>query len=355
MPSMGNPYAAMLVTVLRDEPDFSALSSSQSWSELQVAAEKLRMTALLAHAVRKYASSEQRAWCDEVLVAAWRRHDAEIRRLDRVLGVFEAAGVEVLALKGPILGRRHFEPPFLRRTSVDIDLAVRDRDLERAVSCLAAEGYAPTMSIRDTRRTSHHLEMVHPKMPPVELHTRLSKMSLRVPVEGLFDRAVEHQLPTGRTARIPNDVDELLSLLIHLAGDRFGSFFHLYELRRIWRAASPKLRSEVLDQMVQHRLAATVWLTETALRVYWNERFLDKSESVPRTWLKERLTPQFLGRLEANVADKGRRSLRKRLQGRWFDLHLTDSGLDGLRHLLLVGQVGLRETVHAALAKPNRP
>ena len=265
------PSPSILVPLLRDEPDFSGLTVPETWLAIQEAASAHRMAAVIAYTARGQGSAEQRNWCDQVLTDSWTRHDRNIRYLDRLLAIMADADIEVLALKCPILGRRHFQPPFLRRTSVDIDLGVRDCDLERAVAALVREGYTPGMSIREARSTSHHLEMARPGSPPVELHTRLSKMSLGVPVDDLFARAIPHLLPTGRVAHIPCPADELLGLFIHLAGDRFASFFHLYEVRRIWRAATPELRKEVLTSAARYRVSAAVWLAHVAVQAYWGK------------------------------------------------------------------------------------
>lgn len=349
------PSPKILVPLLRADPDFSALQDPEAWRAVQEAAAWHRMSAMVAVAVRPHASVEQRRWCDETLTDSWRRHDRNIVHLDRVLGLLADAGVEVLALKGPILGLRHFRPPFLRRISVDIDLAVRDVDLDRAVATLATQGYTPTMDIDDARRTSHHLELACPGQPNVELHTRISKMSLGMPVEDLFVRAVEHPLPTGRVARIPCPTDELLGLFVHLAGDRFASFFHLCEVLQIWRAASPDVQAEVLASAVRYRVSAAVWMAHIAFGAYWGESLLDTVADIPRPWLHRLLDEEFLRRVEANVTGDGLRGLSARLQGRWLDLHMTESAGEMLRMATLILKVALRETAARRWGPIARP
>jgi hypothetical protein len=338
------------VPLLRDEPDFSALASPEEWARIQRISMARGVAPLVAYAVRSHASPEQRAWCDEVLTRSWARHDASLRQLEWVLNHLNSAGVEVLVLKGPILGRRHFSPPFLRRPSKDIDLAVRDCDLERAAEVLIAAGYEPADSIAEARRTSHHLVMYIEGRPRVELHTRLHHNTRGIPVEEFFNRAARHELPGGTVARILCPADEILGLVLHFASDRFSSFFHLVELRQVWREASPELRSDVVKKAVAHKFSATLKLTELAFNVYWSESFLPNEADVPETWLQARIKPALLDQMEANIyhASEGgvtARPFNLRLEGRWLDLHNTDTPTEALKGLALLFLVSWRELV----------
>lgn len=336
---------AILVPLLRDEPDFSALTSPEKWQQIQRVASARCVGALVAFAVRGHASGAQRVWCDKVLTQSWARHDAAIRHLDWVLQQLQESNIQVLVLKGPILGRRHFEPPFLRRPSGDIDLAVRACDLERAANALIARGYEPADTLEEACRTSHHLVMYIAGRPRVELHTRLSHDARGIPVDRFFGRCAQHQLPTGRIASILAPADELLGLLLHFASDRFSSFFHLYELRRVWRSAAADVKKEVLATAVAHRFSATLWLTELAFQIYWSERFLPEDAEVPKTWLQGRFNAALLHRMEANIHASLDRPLGVRLEGRWLDLHATDSPVDALRALGLLWWVAWREVL----------
>ena len=45
------------------------------------------------------------------------RHGWNLQQLDDILAIFEAAGVQALVLKGPVLANRYYQPPFLRKPS----------------------------------------------------------------------------------------------------------------------------------------------------------------------------------------------------------------------------------------------
>ncbi len=344
---MADTYSPrILIPILRDDPDFSALRVADRWEELKKVAVERRIAAVVAHAVRDQASPEQRLWCDQVLADSWRRHDECIRQLDYVLTLLSHGGIEVLSLKGPILGRRHFKLPFLRRPSADIDLAVRDSDLERAAALLGTHGYRLETTLHEARTTSHHLVMSTANRPRVELHTRLSHATRGIPVDELFEVACEHLLPTGRPARIPAPADELLGLMLHFANDRFSSFFHLYELRRVWQNADPALRMEVIRRAVQHRFSAVLWLTDLAMQTTWGEKFLPPEAAIPTTWLQNRLNIQLLEELSSTVVNRNKRTLAGRLKGRWLDLQTTDTAGDALTMVGLVLRVAQRQLRH---------
>jgi hypothetical protein len=58
-----------------------------------------------------------------------------------LIDLFQAEGIDVMPLKGPVLAERLYPDPVLRPFS-DLDLLVRKRDVARASSILAQQGYA---------------------------------------------------------------------------------------------------------------------------------------------------------------------------------------------------------------------
>jgi hypothetical protein len=320
-----------LVAVLRDNPDFSCVADYAGWKQLRAVAAVHGCQALVAHAVRSAVDAQSRAECDQILAKAWARHDAGVRRLDFICGVLADAGIETIVLKGVALARRHYNPPFLRKASFDIDLAVRDREIEAAAAALAAHGYGATQSLKEARHCSHHLNLVHPEWPEVELHFRLSNSTLGMPVEPFFGRTMSYSLPTGRSIQVLNAQDELLHLLLHFASGRFGSFFHLYELRKLWRAAPAEVQRAVIEAAVAEHFAWAVWLADLSFQEWWGERLIPEGMRIPPTWQQARLTPALLHELEF-VAGLGRDlTPADRVRSRKLDLYLADSGFDAFR------------------------
>lgn len=349
------PSPAALVAVLRDSPDFSGVTDYGGWTQLRKVAAVHGCQALVAHAVRGAVDARSQAECDQILAKAWARHDAGVRRLDFIWGVLEAAGIEAIVLKGVALARRHYNPPFVRKASFDMDFAVRNREIEAAAKALAAHGYGAIQSLSEARHCSHHLNLVHPEWAEVELHFRLSNASLGLPVEPFFDRAVHYSMPTGRSVRVLNAKDELLHLLLHFASGRFGSFFHLYELRKLWRSAAEEVRRDVIEAAVTARFAWAVWLADLSFQEWWGERLIPNGIVVPPTWQQSRLTPALLHELEF-VAGLGRElTPADRVRSRKLDLYLADSAWDAFRFVVV--RQFWRRVYHAKdiLTGPKRP
>jgi hypothetical protein len=246
-----------------------------------------------------------------------------------------------------------YNPPFLRQPSVDLDLAVRDKDLERACAALERAEYTLSAPIEDARACAHEVGLIHESKPRLELHFRLSHAAYGIPIEEFFDRAAEAALPSGRRVLVLDPVDELLHLTLHFASERFRSLFHLYELRRQWSAATPSAREAVIKRAVEHGFAGTIALTDIGFRLYWNERFVPAGVTLPKTWLHWRVNEQLYKSLEN--WNRGGVNLTTTLRGRWLDLQTTDRVAGALRLLpILVRVARTRLRRHQLGALPSK-
>src|SRR6266545_1333988 len=92
------------------------------------------------------------------------------RALDDALQALDAARIRAVALKGPVLAERLY-PEARARFSADLDLLVAPADLERATAALSALGYAAETGPPGDyhRRHSHHIHLVSPRPPMIEL------------------------------------------------------------------------------------------------------------------------------------------------------------------------------------------
>ncbi len=301
------------------------------------------VTQLIAHASRPHVPPAEREWCDRVLTGSWTKYARNLAALEKFTGMLDSAGVRCLAMKGPLLARRHYHPPFLRKPSVDIDLAVRRCDLERARDVFAAEGYAADMTLSEALSRNHHLGMTHvgaahEHSPRLELHFRLSHAAFGVPVDEFFDHAVPCALPNGSQAMVMCPGDEIFHLVLHRAFGRFATLFHLYEIRRLWAAASPDTRLEALRRAAEHHFTGAFAMTDVAFRVRWGEHFLADGD-LPKTWLHWRIDERLYKRFEA-LSDPGRAlPLGARVGRRWIDFQVTDRPSDARRLLAIMARV----------------
>jgi hypothetical protein len=325
-------YPTSLLTSLLDEPpDLSVLRDGVAWEAIKENAGRFGVAPLVASVARSHVAGEERAWCDRVLVESWARHDRMLAQLEFVLGVLMREGIPTIALKGPLLAQRYYAPALLRKPSMDLDLAVAGVDLERACEVLSGVGYVLDMPIADAIRQTHHLELSHASRPRLEIHFRLTHRALGIPVEEFFERAIPWRLPNGQEALVLGAADQILHLVLHLAQSRFGTLFHLYEIRRVCAAEQESVRAEAVRRAVEHHYSGAFRMMDIAFRARWKEPFLPPGVELPRTWLNWRLTPELYGRFERWSLPGRRLSLFERLRARWMDFQLTDRASDGWR------------------------
>ncbi|MGA2716213.1 MAG: nucleotidyltransferase family protein [Bryobacteraceae bacterium] len=320
-----------MTRLVSEPPDLNIIADPVSWTTVKQNAGRHGVAPLVAFIARPHLSPAERAWCDRVLMSSWNKHEQSLEHLEHVLSILGAAGIPALALKGPILARRYYQPAFLRKASVDLDLAVKKADLERACEALAHIGYVPEPGIRETKATSHHIALLHASRPTLELHFRLSHKALGIPVSEFLDRAVPYPLPKGGEARILSPADEILHLVLHRASGRFATLFHLYEVRRIWAAAPLHVRKEAIRIAALHHFTGVFAMTDIAFRARWGEPMLTPDMSLEPTWLHWRLTGSLYDEFE-RCSDPGRElPLAIRLRRKWLDLQMTDHPADALR------------------------
>jgi hypothetical protein len=330
----------LLAPLLDDPPDISSLQDEISWNRIKQHCGRYGVAALVAHAARPHVSAAERAWCDRVLVESWGRYERMLWQLQDVLGLLAGEGVPAIALKGPLLAQRHYAPPFLRKPSGDLDLAVVREDLAAACKVLVSAGYQVETPIDEAVVRSHHVELFHPSRPKIELHFRLSHMALGVPVNEFFDRAVSRGLPNGQDALVLGPADQLLHLVLHLAQSRFGTLFHLEEVRRVYKATPPDVRAEAIQRAVNHHFCGVLRMTDIAFRARWGEQepFLTPDFPVPETWLRWRVNETLYRGFERWSTPGRRWTPATRLWGRWLDFQLTDAPSDAIRSLKLLAQ-----------------
>jgi hypothetical protein len=328
----------LLIAVLADPVDTALVTDPVLWEAAKGHAARHGVAQLVAYHVRAHLPPSERQWCDRVLTQSWKNYALSLSHLEQILGFLAAGGVPVLNLKGPLLASRHYQPPFLRKPSGDIDLAVRNSDLEKACAVFTELGYMRDSSLEAARARNHHLGMTHPSLPPVELHFRLSHGAYGVPVDEFFDRAVGCVLPGGRETLIMSPADELFHLVLHRAFGRFATLFHVYEIRRLWAAATPQIREETMRRAVDHHFAGAFALTSVALEARWGEKLPGEAD-LPGTWLGWRIGPRLYEAFE-ELSDPGRElPLWVRVRRRWIDFQLTDRPADAGRFLRIMLRV----------------
>jgi hypothetical protein len=330
---------ATLTPLLAETPDFAALSNSVRWEAIRETADRHGMSTLVASVARPHTIGVSRIWCDSVLASSWGHFNSAMKDLELIVDAMKASGIQLLALKGPLLATRYYEPAYLRRPSADLDFAVRDNDLERGCGVLTQMGYRAGGSLRAARAFSHHIVFTHSKTQRnVELHFRLSRHVIGPAVDEFIDRAIPYRLESGNEVSVLERSDELFHLAIHAVCGRFSPLFHLYELRQLSAIAPPRVLEMAVARAAQHHLAGAFTLLDIAFRACWGEVFVPPGIVVPRTWLHWRINENLFRAFEFLSDSRSKYQPQWRIYGRWLDLQTTDRPADASKEVRMLAR-----------------
>jgi hypothetical protein len=136
----------------------------------------------------------------------------------RLFDSFAAAGVAALVIKGPVLSARCYGDPGLRQYG-DLDLIVRDRDIQRSTELMINLGYEPAVPLKAIHAKKIPGEYVFRQSSTkllVEFHTELTfRYHPRpLPVEKLFERQARVNIDSHQVPALSPE-DELILICIH--------------------------------------------------------------------------------------------------------------------------------------------
>jgi hypothetical protein len=164
--------------------------------------------------------------------SAFAQNVSYYEELRNILSSFQCSGIQVIVLKGAALAEMLY-PDISLRPFGDIDLLVRERDLEEAENRLLLMGYESTTEERRQgygRRSREHSTYLKDESHPlyVELHTRLFPFAcdLQSEVDGLWARAVAARIG-GVSSLVLSTEDTVLYLCAH-------AFRHGLPIRLLW-------------------------------------------------------------------------------------------------------------------------
>jgi len=151
--------------------------------------------------------------------------------LFRALDSLAAAGIGVLVTKGPVLSVRCYGGPSMRQY-VDLDLIVRDKDIERVTQVMLHLRYEPRIplgAIQAARIPGEYTFVNIDRKVVLEFHTErtLRYHPRPMPIDKLFRRQTAVPVD-GRNVPTPSLEDELVLICVHGAK-------HFWE-RLIWIA-----------------------------------------------------------------------------------------------------------------------
>jgi hypothetical protein len=170
-----------------------------------------------------------------------------VRAFEDVVQLFDAADIQVCALKGPALAARLYHDA-TARSSIDLDFLVAPDNLERVVDLMRDHGYSygPEATASYLRRHSHHLHFSRPGALPVEIHFQsYAGFGVTLPASALLDRARRYAFSDRCQVLVPSAEDEVIYLSIHAAGHYFVRLLWLCDLKFLLRQ-NPTLDWEVV-------------------------------------------------------------------------------------------------------------
>jgi hypothetical protein len=230
--------------------------TAAGWARLLEAAEFHGLTPLLYQCSR---GTSEPVPCDvaDALAAAYlasaKRGLAQAAWLSETVAVFGAAGIPMIALKGPALAQILYPDPALRPSS-DLDVLVHPSDLQRTLHVLAGEGYVPPPHLarfpaRILVRLDCELTLQHPRRASIDLHwdTAPADYPFRIDA-GLLWHARDSVQVAGRSVPVLRRECLLLYLATHAAKHGWWRLLWLSDIARVLEAP--------LDWTAATRLAA---------------------------------------------------------------------------------------------------
>ncbi len=217
---------ALLVECAKPQPDphrlAQLLHEPLKWTSLIALAENHSVLGLVAARLANY-DEDAIALENRESLRAWRRAYTLFTmnltvEMFRLFEGFAASQVEALVIKGPVLSARCYGDPGLRQYG-DLDLIVRDKDIQRSTELMIGLGYEPSVPLTAIQAKKIPGEYVFRQSTTkllVEFHTgRTFRYHPRpLPVEKLFERQAWVSIDSHKVPALSPE-DELILICIH--------------------------------------------------------------------------------------------------------------------------------------------
>lgn len=293
-PSANSAPLSVLLKVIEDpRRAATAAVSSETWEEVKRQAHHHGLSGVLAHLCADYLPADQKPWMRKVVATQLASHHRRLHELKKIAEILNAEGIRFVILKGPVLGERYLNPPFLK-VSGDLDLLVDEANLRRAIRCLIAKGWSEELSptawwVR--RRRDHHIAIKPPPLLPdsatAEIHFRLPGQHAPIRGTDLLDRSALWTGENDLHVRVLHPADEAIFMANHAAGHFFARLAWLYDALMVFRTLSMTDRNRVL---VLSRKAGNIKILSAANRAaleFFHEPLLPELPDFP-AWLEFR-------------------------------------------------------------------
>ncbi len=168
--------------------------------------------------------------------------------LTKVLSLIHRQGIEVIALKGSVLADQLYVNPELRST-IDIDLLVREDDLTRVETLLLETGYTPSTVKDDIEHPFHHVFYRQGRLPiMLELHWNLDDSRItNISLPDIWARALYRELP-GANVKVLSPEDNLIYLSSSLFRNNGQQLKYLCDITGLLKSSQSTLDWEYFTE-----------------------------------------------------------------------------------------------------------
>lgn len=186
-------------------------------------------------------------WKKEILISGVTQFQ-HIEQIRKIFCEFNKARIHFIALKGLVLRDLYLNPE--RRTMGDSDILIEQNHLKKAEEILTKEGY------KILNDSSKHIKFIHSTHLPIELHRHLISSSLNnknvYQFECIVWKNAKNAVVCSEPALILSNEDQILHLLLHMAGHLSSSGFGLRQLCDL-SVITEKKRNEIDWDMVYEK------------------------------------------------------------------------------------------------------
>lgn len=261
----------LLRSGLRDEPitdSERARFSEEQLPQLTKLAKRHDVDHLLVLGLRRNGlTSEKTAEAEKSILLAALRYERLRSEQEKICAVLESEGIGFIPLKGTVL--RKYYPESWMRTSCDIDILVREEDVERAASVLEEKcGY-----IREGKG-SHDISLMAPNKVHLELHYTLIE-------EGLANKAAQVLQDVWDTAVKCDGC-----ICWQEMPDEMFYFYHIAHMAKHFEIGGcgirPFMDLRILDSMLEDQTKRDVLLEQGGLL-----KFAQAARTLSRVWFAD--------------------------------------------------------------------
>ncbi len=193
--------------------------------------------------------------------------------INEIFACFDGEGIAYIPLKGAVI--RGYYPESWMRTSCDIDILVREEDLDRATRTLAERCAYKT----DYKKTYHDISLYSPFGMHLELHYSIKENEPKY--DELLTRAWEFSQKAEGGKHLQTNEFLLFHLAAHMAYHFIGGGCGMRSVLDLWLLDTrAELDREKLYKMLEKAKLVKFYNTVISLGKYWFDNEKNVSQAV---------------------------------------------------------------------------